>query len=154
MKIKYCPNKAIPADLLRRRLNCNVSQKEKVPYMKQMEYEQSLQFYRFFHDYRMKILNYTIAFNAAMLVIVVQHIDKLNGQIALSLFSILVTSVLLGFEIRTINFANKIWDIAKNKEEKLELTLMSEFSEYADNNGIPQRYFVWAIYLIIGVVWL
>ena len=122
--------------------------------MKQLEYEQAIQFYRFYHDYRMKILNFTLAINAALLVIAIQHITKPSGQFMVSIFSLVATISLLGFEVRTISFANLMLKITQEYERGFESKLMTQFNQYAANNGIPQRYFVWIVYYLIIGMWL
>lgn len=122
--------------------------------MKEVEYEQAIQFYRFYHDYRMKILNFTLAINAALLVIVIQHITKTSGRFIVSFFSLIATISLLGFEMRTIKLGLIMLEITKEYENDLDARLMTTFSNYAKNNGIPQRHFVWGVYLLIVGMWL
>lgn len=121
---------------------------------KEIEYEESLKTFRFYHDYRMKVLNFTIALNAALLVIVIQHIQNPSGKTIISCFSLVATLALLGLEIRTINLANQVWRLSTEMEKDLQLSLMTSLYDYANDHGIPQRYFVWLLYGIIVFVWL
>ena len=118
-----------------------------------VEYEQAAETYRFFHEYRMKILNFTLALNAALLVVVVQHIHTNIGQIIVSVFSMLASLALFGFEIRTIRIAHAIWDVCVELESNLSMSALTKLRNFG-HTGIPQRYYVWVTYSMVLCIWI
>lgn len=118
---------------------------------KKNEYEQAVTMYRFYHDYRMKILNYTLAFNAALLVVAIQHINSTPGKVLISVVAILATLMMLGFEMRTIRFANLIWERIAAIEKELGFATMSMLKE---SKGTPQRVYVRLLYLLLLLIWI
>ena len=121
---------------------------------KDSEYIEAVTTYRFYHDYRMKILNFTLTFNGVLLVLVAEHIQVLLAKDIVAFFAIGTTILLLGFEMRTIRFANFIWSEVERLESAHGLSTMSALKTYAEGNGIPQRYYVWLIYSLIFLVWI
>lgn len=119
----------------------------------EVEYEQAILSYRFFHEYRMRTLNFCIALNAAMLVVVVQHVKSAIGQMMISLLAVMATLAFLGMEIRTIQFANRLWSELAELEKKLGYNTMTRLWDFA-KQGTPQRYYVRALYGVILVIWV
>lgn len=117
-----------------------------------VEYEQALLSYRFFHEYRMRALNFCIALNAAMIYAVVQHVKVTAGQVALSMLAMVATAAFLGLELRSINLAGQLWGRIRELEAQLGYCAMSKVWQFS-MSGIPQRYFIRAIYGAILLVW-
>ena len=118
---------------------------------KKTEHEQAVTMYCFYHDYKMKILNYTLAFNAALLVVAIQYISSTPGKVLISIVAILATLMMLGFEIRTIRFAYLIRKRIVTIEKELGFATMSTLKE---SKGTPQRVYVRLIYFLLLLIWI
>ena len=118
------------------------------------EYENATQTYRFFLDHRMKMLNYALAFNAALLVISVQYVKDPISSIFLSVFSIVATALFLGFELRTIQITNIIWERLMEIENDLGYNTFTKIHEVINNSGVPQKKYIRAVYILLILVWV
>ena len=116
------------------------------------EYSEAVSMYRFYHEYRMQILNYTITLNAALLVFSGEFVSNALVLRLTAAFAVMATAVLLALELRTVGFANAMWDVVEELEGKLDLTAMSTLRRWS-RRGVPQRYWVWALYTTIGAIW-
>ncbi|MEE8059224.1 MAG: hypothetical protein V3T17_15515 [Pseudomonadales bacterium] len=119
-----------------------------------IEYEIATQTYRFFLDHRMKMLNYALALNAALLVISVQYITDQIGTIYLSTFAVIATLLFLGFEVRTMQMANTVWDRLIELEGTLKYNTFIKMRDKIDSSGIPQRYYIRGVYVLFVIIWV
>jgi hypothetical protein len=101
------------------------------------EYTEAINTYKFYHDYRMRILNYMLTLNAALFIIVGEHVSKATVRMAIGSFSIFATLTLMALEVRTIRFANVVWDNIENLEKEHECQVMTNLRKYTKSKGVP-----------------
>lgn len=120
---------------------------------KTVEYEQAVSTYRFYHEYRMKVLNYTIVLNGALIVIASEHLNTIIGKLMVASLAIVLTLLMLGIEIRTINFANNVWESIVKIEDTLGYEFMTILHKRAKTKGITQRIYIWVFYIVLCILW-
>jgi hypothetical protein len=72
----------------------------------------------------------------------------------MSIFAAVISIMMLLIEIRTISVSNKLLNLSVQLEKELGYSAMSEFKEFTETEGIPQRHITRALYIWIAVMWL
>ena len=116
------------------------------------EYKEALSLYKFYHEYRMKILHFQVIFTGVALASVFSYISERYGQILLSIFSMLVTLLNLSIECRSIQLAHVMINHAVGIERRIGFETATKKQNV--RSGIPQRFAIRAFYVISILLWL
>lgn len=116
------------------------------------EYDQALQYIRFFLEYRTKIFGFCATVNGASLAL---SMNQQEGRdIWLWGFSLAVTIVCLLAELRSIDLADQYRAVAKRLEARLGFSMVTEIDTYADSHGISLRFTFRLLYSLFSLIWV
>ena len=71
---------------------------------KEIEYQEAASSFRYFHDSRMKLLNFFLTFNGVLLIVGLGYLKSKFAHFSISIFALIVSVLMLGVELRTIFF--------------------------------------------------
>lgn len=115
------------------------------------EYDQALQYIRFFLEYRTKIFGFCVTVNGASLALTMnQHEGR---SVWLWGFSLAVTIVCLLAELRSIELADQYRAVAKRLEARLGFSMVTEIDTYAGNHGVSLRFIFRLLYGLFSLIW-
>jgi len=117
------------------------------------EYEQVLQFLRYFLDYRIKIFNFYMVINGVLLTVTFTYIQSLGGRVAVSVFALIISLIAMLAEDRSGKIANYYREAAIDLEKDLELTRMTEVHKKSMSSTPFRALFKWFYYMLM-VLWL
>lgn len=116
------------------------------------EYDQTLQYIRFFLDYRTKVFGFCVTVNGASLALTM---DQREGRdIWLWGFALTVTIVCLLAELRSIDLADQYRAVAKRLETRLGFSMVTEVDTYAGSHALSLRFSFRLLYGLFSLVWL
>ena len=116
------------------------------------EYDQALQYIRFFLEYRTKVFGFCVTVNGASLALTM---DQREGRdMWLWGFALAVTIVCLLAEFRSIDLADQYRTIAKRLETRLGFSMVTEVDTYAGNHGLSLRFAFRLLYALFSLVWV
>ena len=122
----------------------------------EVEYSEIHNFLRYLLDYRAKIFNFAMVFNAALLTLVFAHIkdDHTFGRLLLTILGLGASSVFLLAEKRTIFVFYQYLTYAKNVEIKLGIGVLSSVRTKVENDKISLRRCFQSLYILMIVIWI
>lgn len=116
------------------------------------EYDQALQYIRFFLEYRTKVFGFCVTVNGASLALTInQHEGR---DIWLWGFSLAVTIVCLFAELRSIELADRYRAVAKRLETRLGFSMVTEIDTYAGSHGVSLRFTFRLLYGLFSLIWV
>jgi hypothetical protein len=116
------------------------------------EYDQTLQYIRFFLEYRVKIFGFCVTVNGASLALTM---DQREGRdIWLWGFALSVTLVCLLAELRSIDLTDQYRAVAKRLETRLGFNVVTTVDAYAESHGFSLRLAFRLLYGLFSLVWV
>ena len=116
------------------------------------EYDQTLQYIRFFLEYRTKVFGFCVTVNGASLALTM---DQHEGRdFWLWGFALAVTIVCLLAELRSIDLADQYRAVAKRLEARLGFSMVTEVDNYAASHRLSLRSAFRLLYGLFSLVWV
>ena len=120
----------------------------------ELEYEQVLNFVRYFLDYRIKIFNFYVLLNGALLTVTLTYINQLGGRIIISAFAAVISVIALFADKRCVSIADHYREAAMRLERQLGFADIQEVHKICMEPGIRFRFlFAWLYYLLM-IIWI
>jgi hypothetical protein len=119
------------------------------------EYELVHEFLRYLLDYRAKIFNFSMVFNAALLTLILVHVPKSEvfARCILSILGFAASSIMLLAERRTIYVFYQYLTHAKDLEVKLGIGVLNYVRSGVESGRISLRRCFLALYVLLIAVW-
>ena len=115
------------------------------------EYDQAIQYIRFFLEYRTKVFGFCVTVNGASLALTMNQHEGHN--VWLWGFSFAVTIVCLLAEWRSIELADQYRAVAKRLEARLGFSMVTEIDTYAESHGVSLRFTFRLLYGLFSLIW-
>lgn len=120
----------------------------------ELEYEQVLNFIRYFLDYRIKIFNFYVLLNGGLLTVTFTYIDQLGGRLIISVFAAVISVIALLADKRCVSIADYYREAAMRLERQLGFADIQEVHKICMKPGIRFRFlFAW-LYCLLMIIWI
>jgi hypothetical protein len=119
-----------------------------------VEYIEAVATYRFYHEYRMRILQTALTLNGVFFLVVTTYLEESTPLLISSIFAGVASTALLMLEVRTVAFANNVWSSIRDIESALAFSTFSKLHEFAAKSGPPQRFWIRIVYYVIILTWV